>query len=330
MLRELFEENGEVHISANIRIITAHQPDRYSEKRVFSQDKKGNNTLSEEAGTICAVEAMCRVFGVEKELRTARDLPELRARASAALAHADRKAFDDLRRDVMWLGDPSGQLTSIRDLPQQSWPILQEFLERLKAVAFTPFKVDADKWDSVAIELVFRPWEATVNFFASGKKDRFDLSNFLGRSPTSYSTILDFLIKICSSRATRHPILCELARNGNSQYTLTVKFNSTFGIDSDERARLRSLISPILQDLRDWRIFGANIGNWHGPFVDLASRMLGIIKRATPQNSVPPGCWATADGTENSIIALQNSRDQKFIVELQDDNVNGILTLSWH
>jgi hypothetical protein len=341
VLRELFSEHNEVQISPKIRIVTAHEPVRYSQERSFFEDKLQDAELSKGAGVICALEAACRIFGVQKELRRAEDLDEVRILAKKALKKAQIDSFQTLARDILWLAGISANepLSVLANMPwsvcptssAQPEPTLQLFLENLKAVAFTPFKIDSDTWNPIAIELTLRPWISTIQYDGGGILGRVEFDSFAGRSPVPYSVLLEFIFSLATSKTGRSPVKCAICKTnerGTSKFCLDITFNAPFDVDNAELVKLRSLIDPILLDLRDWRIFGSAAGNWQAPFIDLANRALGLVR---VQNDDDPsvGCWCKANHTESSVVALRNWRKEKFFIELRDVDQQGELRITW-
>ena len=205
-------------------------------------------------------------------------------------------------------------------------------MENLKAVAFTPFKVDAKSWHPRAIELALRPWAITPVYRNPSAITRVvAFEEFAGRSPLSYSVVLDFLMKISSSKSSRRPLACEIAFLDTSKtYTITTTFSEPFDASSAEIKRLRNLIAPVLDDLRDWRLHGSTLGNWQAPFVEMSNRLLGVVKR--PKGAkVPEGCWCLQEEKldDNMIISLENSQGHRFHIRLEDNSSQGVLTLEW-
>lgn len=338
VLRELFDEQSVIEVSPSIRFITAHEPLRYSVKhKRFTQDRKQEVELSTEAGMICAIEAVCRIFGIERNLRAAHDLQELRLLAKIALKKAKLPAFEELTKDVLWLAG-KGDRDDIVEFPDFDWDKhLKVFLENLKDVAFTPFKVDAESWHPRAIELVLRPWKVTPTYHegeaaASGVVQ---FSKFAGRSPLPYSALLDFLIKLSSSKSSRKPVQCLVCSKGEKdkkQYTIIVTFSESFNADEKAIERLRNLTAPVLAGLREWRLHGSALGNWQAPFVEMSNRLLGIVERPTPPSAIPAGCWCAATDTieKDMILSLENSLKQKFNIRMQDQPTQqGRLTIEW-
>lgn len=332
ILRELFDEQSVIEVSPAIRFVTAHEPLRYSKDQPFTEDQKQHTELSKDAGRICAIEAVCRIFGVEKQLREAEDLPDLRLLAKRALKRARSPAFEELSKDILWLAGKTAN-DDITQFPDFDWqPTLKEFLENLKAVAFTPFKVDAKTWHPRAIELALRPWLVTPTYKGASQVTKVvQFDEFIGRSPLPYSAVLDFLIKMASSKTSRRPTACEIASWPSVYaYTITTTFCEPFAASSTEINTLRNLIAPVLDVLRDWRLHGSARGNWQAPFVEMSNRLLGIVKR--PKGAkVPEGCWCLPEEQldNNMIISLENAQGRKFHIRLEDEPSRGVLKLEW-
>ena len=241
---------------------------------------------------ICAIEAVCRIFGIERQLRSAQDLQELRLLAKIALKKAKLPAFAELTNDVLWLAGKRDN-DNIVEFPDFDWDKnLKVFLENLKAVAFTPFKVDADSWHPRAIELALRPWKVAPTYEGADDSGVVQFSGFAGRSPLPYSELLDFLIKLSSSKSSRKPVKCVVASETQQQatrYTVKVTFSSSFDANENAIERLRNLIAPVLAGLREWRLHGSALGNWQAPFVEMSNRLLGIVKHPATLSGDPGG-----------------------------------------
>lgn len=336
-ISDLFKEDQEIHVSPDIRFIAAHQPTRYNKKNCSPlDDKVGHLNLSEESAVICVIVAVCRIFGVERGLRKAQNLPALRVAAGRALNRASEKAFKGLREDILWLWTKAQcetPLDSIQEIAEVSVRDAVLFLETFKAITFSPFKVDAVKWDCRAIELAMRPYlsnKAVVYENLDGARGVFSMK-LGGRSPATYSTILDFLMQVCVSRASRKPTMCKIHKknqNGTDVLEIAVTFNEPFecsGLGGIEETR--QTIDSVLHGLRDWRVFGANVGNYHGPFIDLANRLLGVVRKQS--GDCPVGFWCAETCGKNEVISLQTSIGRKFKVILCDEGSSGELKILW-
>lgn len=337
-INELFREGHEVRISPDIRIIVAHVPDRYCENRPFQDDKVSDQNLSQESAVICAITAVCRIFGFEDKLRYAHNLEELRGAAKHALKRASEKAFDQLRTDILWLWEKalcSNKLTQMEDFAGISADDAKKFLSILKKVCFSPFKISEGTWDCLAIELALRPFLNKTGVI---------FQNFTGmaatqhelcvgrRSPATYGAILNFLIDVSVSKSSRRPTACNVVRSGsdpNYGYTICLAFNDTFscGPNGEDLDDLRKMISPVLGGLRDWRVTGANAGNFYGPFIDLANRLHGVAE--AEGDGCPAGYWCSQTCGSNEVIHLKTKSSHEFVVSLSDENSSGKLTIEW-
>ena len=333
-LNELFKEGQQIRISPDICIIAAHEPRiRYIKPGSFLDDKVGDDNLSAEAGIICAITAVCRIFGFENSLDRAHNLEELRGAARFALLRASDKAFERLRIDILWIWSRArcrASFTTVEDFAGVAGEDAPVFLERLKKIVFSPFKVNVETWDCCALELALKPFLGSTpidfqNFDGmAGSEHEMHLGS---RSPATYGAILDFLMDLCVSRSSRRLIACEVRRvDSGESYVIRLTFDETFQISEDRLKELRSLVEPIVGGLRDWRVVGTNLGNFFGPFIDLANKLLGLVKE---NNEVPIGYWRAKTCNEGEVISVKAHNDRCFIVLLKDEGAKGICELQW-
>lgn len=353
-LRDLFEPNRLIRISDEIHIETSHNPEKYQLNQEYTKDERGSQSKSWQCGAMVMLVSLCRIFGVERELSSANDFEDLRILAKrvlrARVGH-ENKSFDDLWKDLLWMmndgigmGDRVENLDGVFDLVSvfEKHTIVCNFLAALKATLFSPFKIDLNTWNLMAVELAIRSYIPISHQFVTIRTNfgwpKF--SEFSARSPVTYATLLNFIMGVCLSDDKRKVVTLKVdIVSPQIELVFTESFSGSGVILAETVNALRSRVSPILSGLRDWRLIGANVGDWEGPFIELANRVIGIVPEGSEKSRMGWHHRESKDESKEeingetrqllSVISLSHTNGQQFEVSIGNDGENGVLVISF-
>lgn len=303
LIADLFSEDAELKASDFLTIRLSHNLD-YDDPRKRKLE-----------GKVVLAVALCRIFGRAKELSSNRTPLSLIDHAKTILEECESsktEAFGPLVDDIVWLlADNANVAAPATDnaqtaltTPEQALPsgLLLEVtsqkttkhrtprlvnilncasptrvLEELKAILFSPFKLHEAKWNLRAIELAVRSVRQKDQFNVIYPDDKVwripETAN-----PCPYHAILTFIADVASAQHADgnsvESVSCSEA--GPSSWAILVKFTAPW-FDSQKAGELPQLIHDhVLCSPRDWRITASNAGNFRKPFLDLATRLLGV------------------------------------------------------
>jgi len=334
-LASVFLDGHRLIISNHVLVIVEHQPTHYSTRKKL------------EDGACVLSYALLSVLGREAQLQKCKDLKEVKEKTKTEfLEIASVPAFKEMVEDLTWLlsvtydKDSKGQHPSRQDTELNilidKWhldPVAP--LERLKHAIHYPYKPDRVGWHPwpllLALKRYFRNQELSAfEFDGNSGLMNCDTSSIdfpLPQSPVRYSSILRFLIGVCISKVTAdkpEPLVsCHVTRSGRRepfQRMISVKIE---GLTKKDNEGLAKVIYSALSVPRDWRIEDGTSGNFHGPFVRLASEMLGVGGEDSEQTDR----WMPVPISElvnNEIMKLKNGNGI-FSVSLDQDS----LKLKW-
>lgn len=355
LIAPLFDEGREIDVTDSIKVRAAHKPSDYDGSHGWESDGTDGHR-SQQTGAMVLAVALCRIFGVEGCLGEAGDFQEVLKKARHELDQkSGRPAYGDLRHALLSLWrkgpDPKGGLGGLLETAGRDFPAHgADMLEWLKRVIVDPFKADAEKWYVLALEVALRPyWKdggAKEVQKEGGGWRRGDARLALrGATPARYSSVLDFLIQLSSSRDSRRldgvRVALEESRPDGDCAVCRLEFSEGFedGRPLEEDVRiLRDLLDPVLAGLRDWRLSGSPVGNWRGPFVDLANRLLGVRNSRGRQIGEARGGglgrweWeaVTVEAEDvKSVMRLRSGAGRTFGVRIWDDGGKGVLEMEW-
>jgi hypothetical protein len=204
-------------------------------------------------------------------------------------------------------------------------------LKRIKATLFAPFKVHTSRWSAIALYIALRGGDSsrvhpTIEVRPSLQFE-LDFSHTL--SPTTYQSVLEFLIRIQRyfvSLFKHSAILINIDyASENARRAITVEFavqdneaSPPCSIliphdeEKDTRYHLIGLLAKMTNSPRDWRLLAGNAGDIMSPYLEFASRLLDLSP--TGKGGGSPGWVAEnckVDDREGCLIRL-NRQDSEF------------------
>lgn len=340
-VKELFENEKAVWVSDHICVRASHKPSDYNGEYGFENDPKAGNERSWQTGALLMLTTLCRIFGVDNGLRTARSFEGFCGAAYDALKPVfAEKSFENLRKEILFVakhsrtGSEYKTLDDLFKLTQANGAKdMRMFMDLLKDLLYRPFKVDESNWNLFALQLAIHPFQQDDRaFVVRGEAGKFPMfEEFSAYSPALYSTILNFVIGICASDADRKVKELTWETNGNRYVSLT--FSYGFGRPQARlEAAIRDLrvqVSPVLTGFKDWRLIGGNLSDWRGPFIELANRLLGVVPAADAGRGVG---WVYDESQlqDSDVLRVVNHKSGTcFAVQLVDENEEGQLKLLW-
>ena len=331
----LFEEGNTVYISDSIQIVITHNPSYYDdENKTYLNDVPGALPFSVEAGRLCMINLILRIFGfdgISCIMRT-NNLNDYMTEAKKILESEKKQEYQRLRQDLLWLwNDVNGTNTSdIQNIIYESSSklLMKCFLQAIKAVAFSPFKVETTNWNVRALKLTFPVESRTENITI---KQNIEELNLKSNSPASYNTILSFLLDIKMSGIFGDPQKCDIVNNNEDEYIIKITYSRSFNSDKMDLNKLKCMMELVLSSPRDWRIQAANQGDFYGPFVHLANQLLGVEYNAKTCD-IPASYWVKDPHSQPcDIIALESQNNRYFAVSILKEIIheNIVLEIKW-
>jgi hypothetical protein len=285
LLAELFDEDRPVNVSNDCVVRISHNnsygklaPDDDS---LSPDERYGTNT---DGRAVLAV-ALLRLLGRADEIRhlRTRSLIIVEARAILRTALKD-PVFRPLLTDVAWVLSDCNESDDLVACLEDHHDATQ-CLKDLKATLFDPFKLQRADWDLRTFRLACRAYKAADEVWPA-TSEQFTLH--VDRNPLPYNATVTFCLDAAAEAFHRKAnACCVTAINTASPpaeapqlwRTITVRFAGDYLLPQfpDGALRLIDLINDhIFAHPRDWRVDEAHVGNFQKPFVDLASRALGI------------------------------------------------------
>ncbi len=277
VLSELFQEDGTLNASDNVKVILSHgnnYRDQGRSDRDMNSHEKRKGTVGD--GKVVLAVALMRILGRAHELKD-RQSRFLIVQKAVQILHECTvdPIFRELIADIRWLFKL--QDTSIASLFGN--PSIH--LTTLKRVLFDPFKLETRDWDKRALLLATRPYHRKA--IANPGLSLVTFGD--GISPVPYNAVLSFMSEIsaaiCRSKADAKVSKVELQSSGNI-ISCKVAFDHPGITIYDRLPGLRKLINDfVLPQPPEWRTTDADVGDFRKPFVDLANRLLGLTANTT-------------------------------------------------
>jgi hypothetical protein len=294
LLSKLFSEGNKIDVSETVSIIINHSLN-YSGGTDDDNEPPERRRGSKKDGQCLVAYALCRIFGRERDLFSYQTRSLLMREAAEILMSCERRdEFEELVEDLKALLFSDGYKAPTVPAPTLASTLQREPkepLSRLKRVIFDPYKPDATKWDAAALRLAVRRYvKASTCEILPLPGGATDLEMPTAWTPVSFNMVLTFLIEVAAEFCARD------GKNGILQLNFEEDGSAAECKPSSyKRIRLQadsSLLSPryptglkdlrclvvnhVLSQPRDWRVTETEIGNFRKPYVDLASRMLGV------------------------------------------------------
>ena len=145
-------------------------------------------------------------------------------------------------------------------------------------------------------------------------------------SPCPYHALLSFIADLVATQKRDNKDNCVKriqCSKQNQEYEISIEFQNQW-LDSRKLGSLPSMLrESVLGSPRDWRITATSAGNFHKPFIDLSSRLLGIGDGEDKWNPMPTKKMTNVAGTRKlkPILLLSNqSGNRRFMVGAEMDS----------
>jgi hypothetical protein len=328
-LAELFHENAEIEVNVHVRVMVSHSVVGYGKEDSEHDDAMPPRNRRETRinGSVILAFALCRIYGCQDGLSNAKSSKEVIEHANLALADkAAQPAFQEVTADLLWLLE----VTNICQVFDEDK--ISRSLTTLKETLFDPYKLSARQWLKKVFELAVLPYSAHRNLVsADGSKDFVDMPEEW--SPFAVHTVLAFIIDACAEAfsrtgSQRKVRSIKLERDGgegaNTLFRIHIVFDGSYLDSASGWSQLKQLLKQhiLIPETRDWRIAESQAGNFRKPYIDLASRALGLGTT-----------WSTAPViNDEELFCLHRSQaGRRFVIKLYPPSLSTskTLTLAW-
>lgn len=318
-IASFFTERHTVRLSAGVSIDIRHRAD-------YRSSDRGSDVLTQGKAVLAAV--LCRIFGRSAEIESAASIDQLLTFASWALDSVDQRgsnAFKKLGRQVRWLCGRS-EAERLKDLIETGDPSLA--LQRIKAALFDPYKVHATSWSTLPFSLAARAFH-TASRLGDLKLPSDNVSIDLERfaNPTTCHQVVELFMGVAAATVQMNSVTEFRVEQSNGTVALSFHFVSGIIDDTTDGAAhlAREIAEYVLAAPRDWRIEHQSAGNFRKPFVDFASRLLGVGKA---WKVIPPP--PAMPGPSYQILGLRHEPDgATFTVAVDQQDDGSVLSVEW-
>jgi len=269
---------------------------------------------------------LCRILGRESadELKNTKTCPEFIEAAMKVLEGPFEMGSRTIRRaELLWLcGHSEASFTHVLQDPTPG-----KVLGRIKTALVDPFKAHATRWYVLPFVLAGRSFAADPAKLSVNLERKVDFTGFA--NPASANHLLELFMGVAAAAKSQSARVTDiLFEQETTTIAIAWKFAGRLVSDTAEaRALADELRRFVLRTPRDWRVSHEIAGDFRKPFVDLATRLLGL--------GAGPDEWNVLEspdepGRFTPIRLRHRARATLFSVEVTGmDDVDSALIATW-